>query len=58
LLNLTTFLRYDDTTKNVMNIELPLSRGYQIEIDFNISAKEFVEGISFNRENMNVTVES
>jgi len=41
-----------------MNIELPLSRGYQIEIDFNISAKEFVEGISFNRENMNVTVES
>jgi len=29
-----------------------------MEIDFNISAKEFVESISFNNENLNVTVKS
>jgi len=38
--------------------EVRVSRGYQIEIDFNLSAKEFVESISFNSENLNVTVES
>ena len=38
--------------------EVRVSRGYQIEIDFNISAREFVESVSFNDENLNVTVES
>jgi|GEM_PF-6626482 len=30
----------------------------QIEIDFNISAKEFIDGISFINENLNVSIES
>jgi len=38
--------------------EVRVSRGYQIEIDFNISAKEFVESISFDTENLNVSVAS
>ena len=33
-----------------------VSRGYQIEIDFNVSAKEFVECISFNGEMLHVSV--
>jgi hypothetical protein len=33
-----------------------VSRGYRMEIDLNISAKEFVEGISFNNEMLSVTV--
>ena len=33
-----------------------ISKGYQIEIDFNISAKEFVESISFNDETLSVSV--
>ena len=33
-----------------------LSKGYQIEIDFNISAKEFIESISFNDEMLSVSV--
>ena len=33
-----------------------ISKGYQIEIDFNISAKEFVKSISFNDETLSVSV--
>jgi len=35
-----------------------LNRGYQIEVDFNFSVKELVENISFDDENISVSVES
>lgn len=38
--------------------EVRISTGYKIEIDFYISAKEFVDGISFNNENLNISVEN
>ncbi len=37
--------------------EVRLSRGYRIEIDFNISAKEFLESTSFVDESLTVLIE-
>ena len=34
-----------------------VSRGYQMEIDLNVSVKEFALGISFNTENLNICIE-
>jgi len=36
--------------------EIRVSRGYQIEIDFNISAKEFVDGVSLDEETENYSI--
>ena len=38
--------------------EVRITRGYQMEIDFNISVKEFVDSISFNAESISVSVEN
>ena len=35
-----------------------VSRGYRMEIDLNLSVKEFAEGISFNNEMLNVSIEN
>lgn len=37
--------------------EVRVHRGYRMEIDLNISLKEFVEGISFVEENLSVSIE-
>ena len=42
-------------TAHLIN-EVRLRRGYVMEIDFNISVKEFVEGLSFSEENLSVSV--
>ena len=42
-------------TAHLIN-EVRLSRGYVMEIDFNISIKEFVDGVSFMEENLSVSV--
>ena len=38
--------------------EVRMYRGYVMEIDFNISVKEFVDGISFDDENISIAVAS
>ena len=38
--------------------EVRMYRGYIMEIDFNISVKEFVDGISFDEEGINIAVAS
>jgi len=38
--------------------EVRMNRDYQMEIDFNISVKEFVDDVSFEADNISVSVES
>jgi len=43
-------------TSSIIN-EVRLWRGYQMEIDLNLSVKEFADGISFDYEKINVSVD-
>ena len=56
---------FDESSKETQKMvaaslirEVRLNRGYKIEIDFNISVKEFVENISCDDENINIGVAS